>query len=187
MKLVDRLLQRWRAGKARRWVRPGARVLDIGCHQGEFLRSFGDRIASGVGLDPLAVPSDDGRLTLKAELFQPPLGYPDGSFDAVVMLATLEHIRDKAPLGQECSRLLSPGGRLIITVPAKVVDRIVDVLVKLRLADGMSLDEHHGYDPKDTPKVFAPYGFEAEHHARFQLGCNHLFVLRKQGPVEHGR
>lgn len=96
---------------------------------GEFLRSFGDRIASGVGLDPLAVPSDDGRVTLKAELFQPPLAYPDGSFDAVVMLATLEHIRDKAPLGQECGRLLSPGGRLIITVPAKVVDRIVDVLV----------------------------------------------------------
>lgn len=179
MKLLDRVLQRWRAGKARRWVPAGGRVLDIGCHQGEFMLSLGDRIASGVGLDPLATPADHGRVKVLAETFRKPLPYPDGSFEAVVMLATLEHIRDKAPLGEECGRLLTPGGRLIITVPSKVVDRIVDVLVRLRLADGMSLDEHHGYDPVDTPKVFAPYGFEPEHHARFQLGCNHLFVLKR--------
>ena len=97
------------------------------------------------------------------------------------MLATLEHIVDKEPLASECARLLTPGGRMIITVPSKVVDSIVGVLVRLRLADGMSLEEHHGYDPATTPAVFESHGFEVEHHRRFQLGCNHLFVLRITG------
>ena len=181
MRFLDKLLQDWRARKARRWIPAGARVLDIGCHQGEFLFGLKKRIGPSVGLDPLASPLEKGNVRLLAEPFSPPLAYPDGSFQAVVMLATLEHIRDKKPLAEECARLLAAGGRLIITVPAVVVDRIVDVLVRLRLADGMSLDEHHGYDPLDTPNVFAPYGFELEHHGRFQLRCNHLFVLRRVG------
>ncbi|MEO2091851.1 MAG: methyltransferase domain-containing protein [Gemmataceae bacterium] len=184
MRVLDRLLQNWRAKKAQRWIPSQARVLDIGCHQGEFLLSLKDRIGPSVGLDPLAVPRADGHIQLKAETFRQPMDFPPGAFDAVVMLATLEHIRDKKPLAEECARLLTPGGRLVITVPAKVVDRIVDVLVRLRLADGMSLDEHHGYDPTTTPDVFHPYGFRLEYHGRFQLGCNHLFVLRREPPQE---
>src|SRR5207302_9201701 len=104
-------------------------------------------------------------------------------FDAVVMLATLEHIRDKDPLGRACFRLLRPGGRLVITVPAGFVDTIVHVLCALRLADGMSLDEHHGYDPRTTPQVFGRHGFVLERWRRFQLGLNHLFVLQKPRTV----
>jgi SAM-dependent methyltransferase len=108
------------------------------------------------------------------------------SFDVVVMLATLEHIQDKEPLARECRRLLRPGGRVIGTVPAPVVDAIVDLLRRLRLADGMSLEEHHGFDPSTTPEVFGRHGFDLEHHSRFQLGLNHLFVFRKgdDSPVQ---
>ncbi len=179
MRFLDRFLQRWRAKKARRWIPARARVLDIGCHQGEFLRSLGDGIGSSVGIDPLAVPTTTDRIRLLAEPFRQPLPLPDASFDSVIMLATLEHIKDKEPLAAECARLLVPGGRVVITVPSKSVDAIVAVLVRLRLADGMSLDEHHGYKPTETPTIFGRYGFELEHHSRFQLGCNHLFVLRR--------
>ena len=156
-------------------------MLDIGCHQGELLRSIKDRIGPSVGIDPLATPFTDGNVRITAEIFQEPMSFEDESFDAVVMLATLEHIRDKAPLARECARLVSPGGRVIITVPALVVDKVVDVLVRLRLADGMSLDEHHGYRPEETSEVFAPPQFRLEHHRRFQLGCNHLFVFSRSG------
>src|SRR5437868_3383760 len=98
MRCVDRMLQKWRARKARPWIPEGARVLDIGCHQGEFLGSLGDRIGPSVGLDPLAVPETTPRYRLLAEPFRAPTPFPDGSFDAVVLLATLEHIRDKEPL-----------------------------------------------------------------------------------------
>jgi SAM-dependent methyltransferase len=182
MRLLDRVLQAWRARVARSWVPAGARVLDIGCHQGEFLASLGDRIGPSVGLDPLARPVVTPHYRLLAEGFREPAPFPDGSFDAVVLLATLEHIRDKAPLARECWRLLQPGGRIIITVPATAVDHLVALLCKLGLADGMSLDEHHGYDPRTTPQVFGTYGFDLERWRRFQLGLNHLFVLRKPLP-----
>lgn len=179
MRFIDRVLQEWRARKARRWIVRGARVLDIGCHQGEFLNSLRERIGPSVGMDPLAIPSTVDPVSLIAATFDQCLPFPSGSFDSIVMLATLEHIEDKQPLASECARLLVFGGRLIITVPARVVDSIVSVLVRFRLADGMSLEQHHGYEPNDTPLVFAPSGFELEHHSRFQLGCNHLFVLRR--------
>jgi SAM-dependent methyltransferase len=183
MRFLDRVLQSWRARVARAWVPAGARVLDIGCHQGEFLQSLGDRIGPSIGLDPLAAPERTARYELRTGLFTEPSHFDDESFDAVVMLATLEHIRDKGPLARECFRVLSPGGRLIITVPSTAVDHVVDLLCRLRLADGMSLDEHHGYDPRTTPEVFGRHGFVLERWRRFQLGLNHLFVLRKPAPA----
>jgi SAM-dependent methyltransferase len=180
MRYVDRLGQRWRAGKARKWVPAGARVLDIGCHQGEFLKSLGDRIGPSVGIDPLAAPAAGRHFRLLPEAFREPLPFADASFDAVVMLATLEHILDKEPLARECRRLLVPGGRVIITVPAPVVDKIVAGFIFLHIADGMSLDEHHGYDPRETFGLFGRHSFDLEHHSRFQLGCNNLIVFRRR-------
>lgn len=179
MRRFDRLLQRWRARLARSWIPAGAAVLDIGCHQGEFFAALGKHIGPSVGLDPLAKTRPDSPHQLIAEPFREPLPFGDGSFDAIVMLATLEHIRDKAPLARECFRLLRRGGRVIITVPSPRVDALVGVLNRLRLADGMSLEEHHGYDPRETPDIFGRYGFALEHQRRFQLGLNHLFVFRK--------
>ncbi len=179
MRRLDCLLQNWRAHVARPWLPNGAQVLDIGCHQGEFLRSLGDALGPSVGLDPLAIPQTQARYCLQAEAFREPLPFPDACFDAVVLLATLEHIRDKEPLARECRRLLTAGGRVIITVPSPWVDGIVALLCRLHLADGMSLEEHHGFDPRTTPPLFARHGFALERWRRFQLGLNHLFVFRK--------
>jgi SAM-dependent methyltransferase len=182
MRLLDRLLQRWRGWVARPWVCRGARVLDIGCHQGEFLKGLRGRIGPSIGMDPLATAGEEPPCRLLSELFRPPAPFGDASFDVVVLLATLEHIPDKQALAQESSRLLGLGGRLIVTVPSLRVDSIVRLLRRLYLADGMSLEEHHGFDPRLTPKVFQSFGFMLEHSRRFQLGLNHLFVFRKGAP-----
>jgi SAM-dependent methyltransferase len=179
MRRLDRFLQRWRARLARSWIPVGAVILDIGCHQGEFLESLGTHNRPSVGLDPLAMPRTSSPHQLLPEQFREPLPFADSSFDAVVMLATLEHIRDKEPLARECFRLLRSGGRVIITVPSPRVDAVVGLLHRLRLADGMSLEEHHGYDPRETSGIFGQPGFALEHQRRFQLGLNYLFVFRK--------
>ncbi len=179
MRIVDRVLQRWRGRMARPWVRRGAKVLDIGCHRGEFLASLGSHIGPSIGMDPLAPAASTPRYRLRPELFTPPTPFADGSFDLVVMLATLEHIPDKDALGRECFRVLRPGGRILVTVPSPWVDHILVVLCRLGLTDGMSLDEHHGFNPLTSPQVFGRHGFQLEHWQPFQLGLNHLFVLRK--------
>ncbi len=185
MRKLDRLLQGWRARVARPWIPHGANVLDIGCHQGEFLQSLGDHIGPSVGLDPLGPAESRPRYRLLPEAFRHPAPFPDASFDVVVLLATLEHIIGKEPLCGECYRLLRAGGRVIITVPSPWVDAIVHLLQRLRIVDGMSLEEHHGYDPRTTVPLFARHGFTLERWRRFQLGLNHLFVFRKPSAEEN--
>jgi SAM-dependent methyltransferase len=182
MRVVDRLLQRWRAAAAEPWIERGARVLDVGCHRGELLTRLRARIGPSVGLDPVTPVKTDPPIRLIADRFPPAEPLPAGSFDVVVLLATLEHIADKDAVAAECARVLRPTGRVVATVPSWCVDRVVDALRWLRLADGMSIEEHHGYDPLRTPEVFTRHGFELERWRRFQLGLNHLFVFRKAAP-----
>jgi hypothetical protein len=60
-----------------------------------------------------------------------------------------------------------------------VVDRILAVLKFIRLIDGMSLEEHYGFEPRGVPSLFSVGEMELVKAGRFQLGCNNLFVFRK--------
>src|SRR2546429_6488498 len=51
---------------------------------------LGRHIGPSVGYDPLAPAANGSRHRLVPEFFAAPSEYPGGSFDAVVMLATLE-------------------------------------------------------------------------------------------------
>jgi 2-polyprenyl-3-methyl-5-hydroxy-6-metoxy-1,4-benzoquinol methylase len=178
---IDNALQRWRIAKAAKFIPPAARVLDIGSGDGALFQALGDRLRSGLGVEPtLPADKDLGRIQFKAGFF--PDAIPAGSepFDVITMLAVLEHFPDYlyATLGANCARFLKPGGRLVITVPSPLVDHILEVLKWCRLIDGMSLEEHHGYDTRQTATLFQPQ-FRLIRHQRFQLGLNNLFVFEK--------
>lgn len=139
---------------------------------------LGSRLGPSVGIDPLAQPRETESFRILPIAFSEPLPFRDRAFDAVVMLATIEHIAEKAPLARECRRVLHPGGLVILTVPSLVADRVIDLLAAIRLLHGMSLEQHHGFEPGLTPAVFLPHGFRLERRSRFQLGLNNLFVFR---------
>jgi predicted SAM-dependent methyltransferase len=96
-------------------------------------------------------------------------------------LAVLEHIptAQQSQLALNCHNYLLPKGRLIITVPSPQVDQILEILLKLKLIEGMSLEEHYGYKPEDTERIFAAPLFSLLHKEKFQLGLNNLFVFEK--------
>ncbi len=180
MRVGDYLIQLWRMQVAARWIPQGSRVLDIGCHQGEFLLWLGGKIAPSVGFDPLyKETSSSGNHQFFACNFQEGLPFEDNSFDAVVLLATIEHIHEKSIIARESARLLRPGGRIIITVPSLLVDKILDLLLFLRIVDGMSLEEHHGFLPDELPGIFIPEGFRLEKNRKFQFGLNNLYVFER--------
>ena len=184
MKPMDRLLQRWRIAKALPWIRDGDRLLDLGCFDPALLHRVEPRIARGVGIDPLATPSGGraGKLEIVRGHCPPAAGEPrfeDGSFDCITMLAVLEHIPQREVLARECARILAPGGRVIITVPRPAVDKVLSVLLALRLIKGMSLEQHEGYDVNRTPEIFEAAGLRLIKRRSFQLGLNCLFVFEK--------
>jgi len=44
----------------------------------------------------------------------------------------------------------------------------------------MSLEEHYGFEAKETPSIFEKTGlFKLEKHQNFELGINNLFVFRR--------
>ena len=180
MTWLDRLLQQWRMRVALRELPPGARVLDIGTHDGALFRLTG---AGGVGIDPnvpeAAAPPG---VTLVQGMFPADLPtLPDGSFDAVTALAVVEHVPDDelAAWAAALGRLMAPSGKLIITVPSPAVDTILHVLMRLHLVAGMEAHQHHGFQPSDLDTVFAAPLWQRTKHRTFQLGLNHLYVFER--------
>ncbi len=181
MRRLDRVIQRLRIDQALPWISPGDRVLDVGCADGALFRRA-RHLREGVGIDPdLQTDAQGLAATLLRGAF--PEDLPEcAPFDVITMLAVLEHVpRDRqSALATACARCLRPGGHLVITVPSPRVDTILSVLRAMRLLDGMSLEEHYGFNPRSTPSIFIPHGFAVVAHRRFQFGLNNLFVFRKQ-------
>jgi 2-polyprenyl-3-methyl-5-hydroxy-6-metoxy-1,4-benzoquinol methylase len=183
MKAIDKYLQRVRINKAKSFVRKGDTVLDIGSVDGVMFEAWKGYISKGVGIDPTLTEVISTELyTLYPGYF--PQACPKGeTYDIITLLAVLEHIptQQQSELARSCYDYLKPKGRLIITVPSPQVDLILEVLTKLRLIDGMSLEEHFGFEPKDTTRIFAEPRFKLIKHANFQLGLNNLFVFERVG------
>jgi SAM-dependent methyltransferase len=181
LKPLDRLLRYWRILKVRPFIPRGARVLDIGCFDGTLFRVLRKRITSGVGVDPaLSLSLDLGAFQFVDGRFPLPLPSQE-PFDAIALLAVLEHVDTDAitDLRDRCVDLLAPGGVVLVTVPSPAVDHILEGLQRLHLVAGIALHEHHGFDPKSVPPMFADRRLRLTVARRFQLGLNNLFVFTR--------
>jgi SAM-dependent methyltransferase len=180
--VLDRILQRWRFAKVLPHIRPGDRIIDVGCGDAALAR-FAPALGEYVGIDPEAPDSQDAGLLRLIRGEVPGTRPPGGNFDAIVMLAALEHFPDDQmpKLARWSNGLLRLGGALLITVPSPRVDAVLDVLALLRLVDthAMKPEEHHGFDPATAPSLFVQNGFELVRHEHFQLGLNNFFMFRK--------
>ena len=180
MRHGDVILQRWRIRMAARDLPQGAHVLDIGCCDGLLFSVLKGRIASGVGVDSDSVPEDFGDFRFIRG--RAPDDLPSGeTFDAITMLAVLEHIPTDAQrnLAQDCWALLKDNGRVICTVPSPKVDSLIRLGKRLSILDGMQEHEHYGFDPSQTVQLFEDRGFALRRAQRFQLGLNNLFAFAK--------
>jgi 2-polyprenyl-3-methyl-5-hydroxy-6-metoxy-1,4-benzoquinol methylase len=98
---------------------PNGRLLDVGCGSGEwllFMRGMGWEV-EGIDFDARAVDVavQNG---LKARCGALEKGsFPAESFDAVVLNHVIEHLPDPVATLLECSRILRPGGKIVLFTP----------------------------------------------------------------------
>ena len=103
-------------------LRPGLRVLEIGCGNGFFTEKYGRSGAEIIATDlspdliALALRSYPGEKILYLPAAADKLPFPDQSFDAVVGNSVLHHL-DLAPALRESFRLLRPGAALAFAEP----------------------------------------------------------------------
>jgi len=181
MKFLDRVLQHWRTSKAIKYIPINAEVLDIGCYDAIVFQKLGTKLKYGVGIDPLISPLQKANFELRSGYFPQDLDTTHQYFDAITLTALLEHIPESIieTFAQNCASHLRPNGIIAITVPDPKVDKILELLIRFKILDGMSVQEHHGYDVRQTVPLFEKVGLKLIKQESFQLGLNNLFIFQK--------
>jgi SAM-dependent methyltransferase len=121
-------------------VQDGNVVLDMGCgggrHAFAVLRRGADVVAFDADADELAnvavmmaamveegeVPDGATGTTVHGDALALP--FDDATFDRIIAAEVLEHIPDDVDAIDELARVLAPGGRIAVTVPARFPERI---------------------------------------------------------------
>lgn len=184
MKLTDKILRYWRVTVALRHLpKCTDTVFDIGCDDSYLLKKLQPITKRQDGIDPRL---HSGHIENNSELIK---GYfpssihkkqLNGSYDVIFALAVFEHFleSDLRESAFTISKMLSKEGRLIVTVPHPFVDKILDLLVRMKLVDGQALDEHHEFDPGKLAFYFSDF-LELAAHKRFQFGLNNIYIFKK--------
>jgi SAM-dependent methyltransferase len=175
MPLVDDIWQRVPAGRpldeqavgfALDVVGTAARVLDLGCGDGQLAARLAAAGAAVTGVDPSEAALERARKANPELDFAMPraddsLPLADSSFDAVVCVHVLEHVADTQMLVSEARRVLVPGGRLAVAVPWH--GRLKNVAIALG-----SFERHHDplqpvlrfYTPRALRRLLEEFAFD---------------------------
>jgi SAM-dependent methyltransferase len=129
-------------------LRAGEHVLDVGCGSGGpalFLaRETGcsvtgvDISAAGIAEANTLAQRSDGTRSVEfrqADVCEP-LEFAGGDFDALVCMDVLCHLRDRGRIFREWHRILSPGGRVLVTDPVVVTGLVTKDELATRSSTG---------------------------------------------------
>ena len=103
------------------------KILDAGCNYGEITKALSEK-NQVVGIDPDEKALKIARKFCKKAIFKKSsltnLHFSKNTFDTVICLAVLEHIKDDKKAIKEIARVLKKEGELILAVPNKNAELI---------------------------------------------------------------
>jgi 2-polyprenyl-3-methyl-5-hydroxy-6-metoxy-1,4-benzoquinol methylase len=186
--LFEPLLRQMRIQKVLPVIRERADcvLLDVGCgFNHRFLSTIEPYIREGHGIDFKVPEVREGRITTHRALLDGTLPFPDATFDVVTMLAVLEHLSKPLEIVREIERVLKPGGCLVLTVPSKAAEPVLEFLaLKVGVVSRDEILDHKQYFNRgELETLFAQTGLRIERHRYFQLFMNNFCVVRKPEPL----
>ena len=95
-------------------IRPGNRVLDVGCGEGG-LAQYLEKVTY-VGLDPIFSPAAAGPDVRNETVAEHAMLHPE-EYDVACAFHVIEHVADPLAFARDLARCVSPGGRVCIAVP----------------------------------------------------------------------
>jgi ubiquinone/menaquinone biosynthesis C-methylase UbiE len=112
-----------RAAFLRQELKPGVRMLDVGCGAGEFTALAAAAGTDVIGIDVAQAALERARRRFGELDFQlveiaAPLPFEDCTFGLAWASEVIEHVADTARWLSELRRVLAPAGKLLITTPA---------------------------------------------------------------------
>lgn len=147
---------RWAAFETLCHLRPGARVLDVGCGVGRWSTRIADRgcdvTATDISEEMIRMATPHQRVVYRIGAAQD-LDYPDASFDLAISVTVLQHILDQAELEMAVAnlhRMLKPAGELFMLefAPLSPLARPagVDYMSYRTHAQWVALLAHEGFE-----------------------------------------
>jgi len=181
--LLTRPLIRARLAQALAVVPDGARVLDLGCG----LSELPGRFEAYVGCDRWDEVLDRNRQRFPGVRFvawdvavsdAPAEIRAAGPFDAVLLLALLEHLADPAAALRRAASLLAPDGRVVATTPHPLGRALLETGAALGLLSRHAAEEHERLLSRaDLEAAGASAGLRLAAYRRFLLGLNQTAVF----------
>lgn len=186
MALLSNMLTDWRHKMIKSYVK--GRVLDIGCGNAVILQAHHNNIDRYVGVE-----FSPARVSLLAKRF------PDADFtsrdldrqsldlnerfDAILLIAVIEHIWNQKFLFEQLIDLLAPSGKIIITTPTPFGN---DVIHPIGAAMGIfaqsAVDDHIVvYNRRRFRNLAREFNLRLLKYAQFQFFSNQLVVLGRKG------
>jgi len=101
------------------WIKPGAKVLDLGCGEGDLMRYLKrHKQVNGTGIEHnearVARCIEKGVTAIQGDINKEVLDYPDGSFDYVILSQTLQQVYEPSELIRSMLRI---GHKGVVSFP----------------------------------------------------------------------
>lgn len=162
-------------------VRPGSRVLDLGCGDGAFAGAAAAAGGLVTGVDVAEAALRRGRAAHPDVVFrlapcEGPLPLPDAAFDVVWASEVIQHVADTARFLSEVRRVMRPGAVLLVTTPSR--GRFSLALTGPPDPQG---DDLRLYTRRALRSVLWEFGFAAVEVRRLRRGSGTLAARARRG------
>ncbi|MEM4216221.1 MAG: class I SAM-dependent methyltransferase [Candidatus Anstonellales archaeon] len=179
--IIDHFLAHLRFSEVIKNIPKNATVLDLGCGDGKLLFRIKDHIYRGVGIDLKAPNRKIGKIRLIKVDIEKKIPVKDNSFDVVLAIALIEHLKRPSPIFNKIYRILKKNGKLILTTPTPRSRFLLEFMAfKLGLIAKEEIRGHtHYWNRSELVQFLKKKGFRKIAHSYFQFGFNQIIIAKK--------